>query len=559
MMSIKKRNCINIKIFLVFLFISIILIPLVVGSSKFNSNARIYELLPKIGDFSKDDYSAILSEEKHALGNITINSINLNDLEIGFYIYNDTYPLIWDDYISRNLNMTRLDMQFVETMEPAIVDNLNESIVDRNIITVQLNESLFVEYNNLTKGYLIYHSRLHPSRLFKLSIDNNTDIIELIADSDYIIDDDDFIVFNYNNFFQKGPTNNFSMYIIWEYDIVLQSWSINQYPGPDLIINEIEQNFTAKYNYNFLLTGKKFGPTINQAFLADNIDMALTVNLPDKNSLNDHNLELNNETVYIVTHLNPDKSIDTLLTDFFSANQSKFSLNFTSSFTLKFVDPLRETWAIDRLVEKRNVRQRIYFPSLINGPQHIYLKYVSFYEPTIYIDQVLSNTSLFERTTAFFYVNTSATGKEGIRVFVPYLIVGETCPFVIKYETYQNLKVVITDNIKMPLIGANIDILYFGQKYGTYISNDRVQPIPPGTTNEYGELVLNDVPHGNYTIRVYQNGEFLIESTVSTNNVINYIYTSYPHFPIWMLIFGIINSFILIIGVIYYLKYGKSR
>ena len=567
----KKRNCtiVNIKIFLVLLTISFILIPLVLGSIRFNPNTLIYDPLPKTGDFSKDDYNAILTEEKHALGNITINDIDLSELEMGFYIYNETYPQIWEDYNSSILNITQIDMQFVETMDPAIVDNLKESIEDRNIITVKLNESIFVEYNNLTQGYLIYHARLYPCDLLQFFVDNNTEVFELINETDYIIDEDGFIVFNYDNYFQKGPTLNFSMYLIWEYDINIEYWSLAQYIGTNLIMNETEQNFTAKYSYNFTLIGKKFGQTINiKNRYVDNIDLALTVNLPDKSSLNNHNLELNGEIVNINDHLNDtDKAIDIFLTDYFNANQSKFSLNFTSSFTLKFVDPVGDTWAIDRLVAERNIRERIYFPSLLNGPQHIYLKHISFYEPTIYFDQLIkdrfdqliSNYSLFERNTALFELNTSLTGKEGIQVKVPYLIVGETCPFIIKYKATQNLRIIITDNIKMPLVGASVEVFYFGQKFGTYISNDQIQPIPPGITNEHGEIVLKNVPHGNYTIRVYYNAKFIIESTVSTYNEINYIYTNVPHVPLWILIFGIINGTILIIGVAFYLKYKKTR
>ncbi|MFX0104775.1 MAG: hypothetical protein ACFE75_04740 [Candidatus Hodarchaeota archaeon] len=565
----KKRNysIIKIKIFLSFLTVSIVLIPLFLGGVRFSPNSAIYESIPKMGDFSKDDYNPILTEEEHALGNITINDIDFSKLEMGFYIYNEIYPLIWEDYESDALNISRINIKFINTTEPAIRENLNPEITDRNFITVKLNESLEVRYNNSQAGYLIYHPRLRPSRLIGLFIENNTDIIELVAGSDYIIDTNDFLVFYYKNYFQKGPTYNFSMHIIWEYEIYVQFWSLDQFSGADLIMNEIEQNFTAKYNYDFTLTGRKFGQTISENLIADNIYVALTVNLPDKNSLNEHNLELNNETVNIITHLNLDKSIDIYLSDFFSANSSEFSLNFTASFTLKFVDPVGDTWAIDRLVAERSIRERIYFPSLINGPKHIYLKHISFYEPTIYFDQLIkdqfgklfSNYSLFERNFALFQLNTSATGKKGLQVFVPYLIVGETCPFVIKYKTFQNLKVIITDNIKMPLVGANLEIFYFGQKFGTYISNNRVQPIPAGPTNEGGEIVLSNVPHGNYTIRVYHSGEFLIESATSTYNVVNYIYTDYPHFPLWILIFGIINGIILIIGVVFYLKYRKSR
>jgi hypothetical protein len=507
-------------------------IPLIFGISKYHTSTIIHDSNPQISDFSKNDYVSILTEEKHGLGNISISDIDFTGLEMGFNNYTVTYPDIGEDYDSGNLNMTYVKMQFVETMDVAIVDNLNEKIKDNDFIKVKLNESLYVEYNNLAAGYVIYHSRLHPSNLLQFFVANNTDTYKLIEETDYYIDNNNFIVFNYEDYFQWASTSNFTMYLLWEYSIAIYNWEITQYNDDNLIIENQTQNVTASFNYYFNLRGRKFTQTIlDDKTDVDNIYIALRVNLPDKDLLNDHNLELNGEIVNINDHLNINKSIDILITDNFNANQSIFSLNFSSSFTIKFVDPVGETWAIDRHVAKTNVRERIYFPSLINGPQHIYIKFISFYEPTIDFDKVLISSSLFKREVLYFYVNTTLTGKEGVRVEIPYLILGETCPTIIKYETNENLKIVVTDSIKMPLVGANMEIFYYGQKYGTYISKDKVQPTPPGITNEHGEITLKNVPIGNYTVRVYYNGIFLKESIVSTDIDTNYIIQIILIFP----------------------------
>lgn len=560
-MTNKKRNY-TIKFLLVLVTIFFISIPLMLGDLKSDFNTVLYDPNPKISDFSKDDFNAILTEEKHGLGNISIYDIDFSDLEMGFITYNETYPLIWEDYISKDLNITQLNMQFNETIDPAIVDNLNENITDSNSITVKLNESLFVEYNDLTEGYLIYLPRLVPCDLLQFSVNNGTDNFELIEETDYTVDKDNFIVFSYESYFNISVTTNFTMYLIWEYTLELNVWSLSQIIGNDLIIEEEEQDFTTDFNYYFILTGKEYNESIlipSEPIFADNIDIALTINHPDKDLFTNHILELNNEIVDIAGHLNPDDTIDVSLADHFSGELSEFSLNFTLQFTFKFIEPVGETWAIDRLVEMNNIRQRIYFASIINGPQHIYFKYLSFYEPTIYVDQILSNTSLFERDFAYFFLNTTLTGRYGIKVSVPYLIVGETCPFIIKYKPTQTLRVVVLDNIKMPLVGADVKVYYFNQEYGTYISKDKVQPISPGKTDENGEIVLLHVPAGDYKIEVYYNGLLLKESTCSTYNYRNYIKTNYPHFPIWIIIFGIINGIILIFGLIFYSKYKKMR
>jgi hypothetical protein len=320
------------------------------------------------------------------------------------------------------------------------------------------------------------------------------------------------------------------------------------------------QNFTVKFKYGFNLLGKKYGETIfDNNVEADNIDVALTINLPDRKKLDGHSLLLNDIPADIGDHLNSNKSIDILITDQFNANNSVVLLNFTTPFTCKFEKSVDKNWAVDRLVSMNEIRERIYLPSVITGPKHIYIKNLSIYEETIFIDQLIRSHSQFERDFQYSFLNSSIVGIEGTELIFPYIILGETCPCIIKYISDQTLRVVVTDNIKMPLVGANAEVFYYGVEYGTYMSDYNIQPIPPGNTNEHGMFTLFNVPHGNYTIRVYYNNIFLKESTVSTTNEINYIYTNYPHFPIWLMLFGLLNGSIVLIGAIFYLKYKKLR
>ncbi|MFW9882069.1 MAG: hypothetical protein ACFFG0_54085, partial [Candidatus Thorarchaeota archaeon] len=340
-------------------------------------------------------------------------------------------------------------------------------------------------------------------------------------------------------------------------------WELFQDPAANLIMTETKHNFTVRFNYNFIITGRRFGENINQGnYYAGEMDLALLVNLPDRKSLSNHYLELNNVTVNINTHLTGNKSILVLLSDGLSANQSLFSLNFTSIFSLEFISPVAKTWAIDRLLAKINIRERIFILSLVSGPKHIYLEDLSFYEPTIFLlptQEVISSTSLFLRRVISVYMNVTITGREGIKIIAPYLIVGETCPIIIKYYATQTLHVVVTDNIRMPLVGASVELLYNDKLYGTYISSEKVQPISAGSTDENGVIMLYNIPHGNYTIRIYMNGIFLKESKISPETNINYVSTNYPHFPFWIITFAIITGIILMIGVIFYLINKKMR
>jgi len=564
-MSNKNWNYIG-KIIATITIMVILLNPLILSNLK-NSSVFIpsknenYNDVPLTSNLSKNNFSEILSNKKYSLGNVTINDIAFRELVLGFFAYNDTYPDVWEDYKSNALNITLADIKFMETIEPAIKDNLDENIIDSSIITVKLNESLEVKYNNSQTGFLIYHGRLNPSRLVEIYVNNGTNINTLESETDYTIDNNDFVVFDFEEYFYRNASvYSFSMYIIWEYDLTLDPWAITQSPETQITIREEEQDVIAQFSYHFILSGKRYGQTIGDVdYVADYLDIALTFNHPDGSLINNHILELNGDIVNINNHLNLDNTIDIFLSNLFSANYSSFTLNFTSSYTLKFIQPVENTWAIDRLVEMGNIRERIYFPSLIAGPKHLFLKHVNLYEPTIYYEEVLRSYSLFGREVAFFEVNSTITNKQGINITLPYLILGETCPFTIKYAPSQNLKIVVTNNIKMPLVGAKVEVFYYGQQFGTYMSINKNQPLALVNSDENGVIVVHNVPHGNYTVKVYYSGLLIKEASASTEKEENFVYTKIPHVPIWIIIFGGFNGVILIIGVIFYLKYKNKR
>ncbi len=556
---VNNKGNIKVKNLIFFILVLLIFSTLVPFFSIIFTNSNIYDNQDnlKINDFSKEDYIPIIEERKHGLGNITIHNMTFSGLEIGHYIYNASYPLLWYDYDSGALNITSKEMKFIETNESARIDNLNSDLIDRNEITVELNETLKVWYDNPNEGYFIYRPRLYPSYLTNFYVLNDTDILELTRDTDYYIDDRDFLVFDYKDYFIFS-TFNFAMYLIWEYDLTVDPWNMNQYTDK-LNMTKAEQNFTAKFNYEFTLTGQMYDADTNQKITSENVGVALSVYLPDRDLLDNHSLLLNNQSVVIDDHLNFDKSINITLSDFFFANESWFFLNFTANYTVRFIEPVSKTWAIDRLVALRNIRERIYFPSLISGPRHVYLSHISIYEPATLSEDILSTESLFEREVLYFDENITDNGGVRLKVELPYMLVGETCPFSVNYVAVDKLRIIVTDNIKMPIMDLKLRIYYYDLNYGTYISNNRTQPIAPLKTNENGEVSLNNVPKGNYTVEVYQYGNLIVRTNVSTYNEINYIYTNLMHIPIWILIFGSINGSFLIIGIIVYLKNKKLR
>jgi len=564
------------KIVIVLFVVLSSLIPLIFMDALFNYNSLEHEnfninIDPKIQDFSKDDYSPILDAPEQGLGSITITKLTFN--EAGIFNRSERYSNLVDDLNSGALNITYLRTQYLQTNEIAQFNNLDKSIPESDEITVLINESISVQYNSSmveSEGYLVYSPRLVPRVLKQVLVQNeSSSIIEELSEDEYSLDSDDNLNFNYQTYFQD-PDNfhNFSMYFIFEYNLTAVGWELTQDPKNILTLTQQQQNFSPSFYYNFTLTGlRDMGIVSNFSMPADNLVVEIIVNPLDKNLFYDQQLKINDQVV------NDFLEQDNLINVTISAGAKLFSLTFKTNFTLKFENSVDFSWAIDRLIEGRNVRERIYFPSLISGPKHIFLKSINLIESTITADQVISNSSLFERPVNYYDVIVSITQetiensliftenavkRKGLRLTIPYLIIGESNPFFLKYDATNDLKIVITDNIRMPLFGYRIELHYFGKVFGTYISNNLTQPMAPAYSDENGEILIENVPNGNYTVKIYQDNVIIKDVLINTFRDVNYISTSVPYFPLWIIVFGSLNGALILIGLIIYFN-NKRR
>ncbi len=84
-------------------------------------------------------------------------------------------------------------------------------------------------------------------------------------------------------------------------------------------------------------------------------------------------------------------------------------------------------------------------------------------------------------------------------------------------------------------------------------------PMAPAITNEYGEVIIKDVPNGNFTVYIYSGDQLLTKSSVNPFIYTNYIPTDIAHFPIWIIIFGTINGIIAFIGILIHLSNKKRK
>lgn len=525
-------------------------------------------MVPELGSFSEEDYTPIINDPEQGLGNITITQFSFD--EEGIFNQSVNYPNLVDDLSSGALNITYLETRYIQTTEIAQFNNLDNSFPESNNITVMINESISVQFNTSienSEGYLIYSSVLYPRVLNQVLVKNSSSaIIEELNEGDYAIDSDNYFVFNYQNFFST-TFHNFSIYFIFEYTLTLESWDLTQNPKDVLLLTQQTQSFNPSFYYNFTLFGTKITNNLSiPLLLADNLVLEIIVNPLDKDLFFDHILEIDNQTK--IDFLEPDNKINVTI----SADAQFFSLKFKTNFTFMFENSVDFSWAIDRLVGKRNIRERIYFPSLTSGPKHIFLKDITLLESTIIVDQIISNSSLFERNVNVYdeiisitqetianslIFTKNAVKRKGLKLFIPYIIVGETNPCSLKYSATNDLKLVITDSIRMPLVGYRIELSYYGKNYGTYISNDFNQPMAYAYSDENGEILIENVPNGNYTVKVFQGTNPITEFQINTFREVNYLITDVFHFPLWILIFGGINGILILLGLILYFNYTK--
>ncbi|TFF93472.1 MAG: hypothetical protein EU543_03570 [Promethearchaeota archaeon] len=524
--------------------------------SQTNSDVEQHSLL-KINAFSKDEYSSILQEEKSGLGEISV--LNISFHERGFDNSSQFNEL--DKDIGKDLNITYDGTSFVETMVNASRNYLKEGYINNNVVRIKLNETLLVNFDNTTSeeglaGFLVYLPRLTSIEILEIYVGGS-----ILTEDEYSIANDGFLKFDYFDYFDSPEDGQFSMNIIYSYELSLINWKIDQLNIDDLVANQSMQNFTAKYAYTFLLKGNKFSGNLPTSEIeADNLNVNLLVSLFDHQLLNNFSLALNSEQIDNIENYQVSYGkFNISLKDSFSANSSIFHLNFTSNFVIAFQDPVRYSWAIDRLVSGNNIRERIYFPQILEGPEHLLLKF-TFYQETIEDEQIDDISSQFNRIVNHLPISEIEEPyiNQGILVYTPSLIFGEYgCPFTIRYEATNDLRIIITDNINMPLWNLDVQIFYYNTVYGTYISNNFTQPIAPLVANENGEIILRYLPNGEYKIDIFRRGIKIKSVNISTEQETHYISTNVIHFPSVILSFGLISIVILLIGFFIYLRNKK--
>ncbi|TXT59756.1 MAG: hypothetical protein BAJALOKI2v1_170010 [Promethearchaeota archaeon] len=561
------------KIVLLFLFLGLFLSPFFLNSflSKNSVSTEINDQkndILKTNVLSKEDYEPILTKKEQSLGEIILKDFDFN--QPGFYNTTDL-----QEELGTILNITedKINAQFISMEKPAKVDNQGKASENSKKLVVNLRDSLEANYDisipsEVDQYFLDYRPKLGSIEIqdvYYSNVSSSPSLVKLSEENDdYNILTNDFVRFNYYDYF-NNESREFKLYIDYTYDIPLINWTLTQKDISNLIYNNETTSLYPKFTYKFNLTTDIVpGDTYSAQRVPSNISLDLNITLPDKDLIYNHSLTVNGVGVSSNDFLTTDKVINITLT----GDNTEFLLDFNTQINMKFEKPVGKTWAIDRLIEKNNIRERIYFPTITSGPKKIYC-YVSILEDTISTDQVISTSSLFDREVSYTSVDRrdveeeigdslvfteQAAVKKGIKVKLPFIISNETVPFSIKYRATEDLRILVTDNVDMPAQNLKVKIFYFGQEYGSYISVEKTQPLADLSTNANGEILVKNVPNGFYQIQVYQGETILANTTVSSFQASNSVTTDIPHFPYIILVFGSVNAILLAAGAFIYIK-----
>ena len=163
------NNYKKITIVTILIFSALVPIILLDDNIKYNTldyKDNYFDVDPNANLFSDEEYVPLLDEPLQGLGNITITKFTFN--EEGFFNQSEEYPNLVDDLSSGALNITYQGTKYLETIEIAQFNNLDESVLESDKIMVSINESISIQYNSSienSEGFLIYNPRLFPRSL----------------------------------------------------------------------------------------------------------------------------------------------------------------------------------------------------------------------------------------------------------------------------------------------------------------------------------------------------------------------------------------------------------
>jgi len=255
-------------------------------------------------------------------------------------------------------------------------------------------------------------------------------------------------------------------------------------------------------------------------------------------------------------------SIDTRINNitWISNASSDYQIYYSANFTVKFEKVLVFPFAVDRLAQFGNVRERSYFVNVTAGPAGLCIENYFFNDTTLSFLDITDNSTYFGRSLLVFWNNLTLNDQsvnQGVTLVGGYLAPGETDVLSVTYTASASLSIVVTDQTQTPISGAQVQLFWYNMTYGTYLRRDLNLTMAPKLSDSTGDVSYPSVPaYGNYSIVVQYLGNTYGPYNVYTNQSVNLVTTMIPHLPVWVISYASFSAVIFVIG---YWRYRKFR
>ena len=503
------------------------------------------------------EYSEINEDGAQPVGNMTIETVN--DLGQGLM---ETTQVGVDP---QNITFTYIEYDWLGVQQIAYAETHGNDWWTGNI-ELRINET--VEYNyyaNDTATLLSYRPILSDPEIIEMNINSTPiDDIETVEKSPL-----NGFLFNYSDYHESDPVGTLIVDYVYDSNVTISQWVLRQKQDPyspveSPFIDVYEKsNIASYYNYSFQMGDYNL-----------DIDVDLLINLPDIDFINDDLLwqkRYNTSSTLEyedVTRL----SNDTFRLPNLDIDSKTFILDFTVNHTIELVNKFSEYWTKDYLADDTSIRIREFDISVVDGPPTIAVSNFRLNLSEFFYEEFIEVTSAFGRPIETYNMrNVGHRTLNGTRIdflggyeglFAEYYLVkGEVDSISLKYRTPTDLNIKIVDKINNPLRNAEVKLKLGNSTnatYGTYISEELSVPYAFKMTDSLGFVHYPDTPRGNYTVDVYYQNRLVAEgASIDSNLEVNVVFTSVPHFPVWIIIFASTSAVLGAVGFLI-MKRAKS-
>ncbi|MCF2138574.1 MAG: hypothetical protein K9W44_00795 [Candidatus Lokiarchaeota archaeon] len=540
------------------------------------------------------------SNSSHPIQPVELKEDQMNDLgqiEIyGFSVREELRPTAFFREDIQNIHydhdVETVNPKFDSTTRVASAVHASGNTDSRNSsVEILLNETVKWTYTENTTSFVVgFAPYVQPATFFAMYLNGtkldstNYSVEEQFLDGIYY----NWFYYNFTTLFNAYSSAEFLIKYQYTVEIPISNWKVinqpilpdeneesSEYQNPFQYITGIKNNVTMPYVYNV---------TFGREGWLFNVTAKFLITLPDPDDIFAAELKsYSNQVIDELPYTLENNSIKLNIWTFLDQRET-LSTEFKANFTVEILESIdgEQFWCEDRLVDGTRNRERDYKLTVSEGPADLMVAMFGINDTSIYFDDLNEDRndrieSALNREVVIIDMNRSEgqpsgtiiSGNQtleyvdGISMLIsgesyltPYaLFKGEVDIITVKYRATRNLNLIITDNTKTPVAGIKVDIYFASQPFGSKISLYDSLPYPVKTSDNEGRIVIYGVPIGDYTIEILDNsGQHLQNLTASSLIDENLIITNIPHFPLVIIIFGVISAVFIVTGLIIYKK-----